>query len=465
VEFDVVVVGGGFCGTLVAANILREAKGRFSLAIIERDSPIGRGAAYGTVDPVHLLNVPAGNMSAYPDAPDHFLHWARRREDGAGVLASSFLARRVYGEYLSALFKEEASRSDARFRLFEDEAVAVKVEGGKARVATKSGVVIGAARVVLALGNPRPDFPGFIRQTLGETDRCLSNPWPPRALEGVEPDDGVLLIGSGLTAADIVASLHRRGHRALIHVVSRHGALPLEHASGRRYPEFLGDGAWTVLALMRRLRGEVREAAKGGWDWREVLDSLRPAIPAIWRSFTVKERGRFLRHVRHYWDLHRHRVPPEIGAVLKGLRDSGRLIVHAGRVESLRVVDGFVEADVRARVSGDAEKIRVARVVNCTGPADLGRAQPPLIRDLLRQGLVRADQLGMGLDAEPDGALLNRDGSRSMVLSTLGPPLKGILWESTAVPELRAQARALSLRLVRECDGAAPSPKDGTQGA
>jgi uncharacterized NAD(P)/FAD-binding protein YdhS len=450
-EFRVAVIGGGFCGTMVAAHLLRGAEAPFSVALVERDPPLGRGRAYGTVDPDHRLNVPSGKMSADPDEPDHFLRWARANV-GAQTSASSFLPRRVYADYLADTFREAAAAAKAgvAFHSFEDEAVSLSREKGGVRVVLKSGRSFRAARVVLALGNFPPLYPGSGDDPFGRSPRCVGNPWAPGALSAVAADDSVLMIGSGLTAADLIASLRRRGHRGKVHVVSRRGLLPLEHATAGVSPSIWDDesGPSTVRALLRRLRGEALEAAAQGRDWRGVVDGLRAATPRIWRRWTTAEKRRFLRHARPYWDVHRHRVPPETARALGELRDAGRLVVRAARVEGVRAGADDVEVLLRERGAAAATSIRVGWAFNCTGPSDPGRAPDPLMRDLLRRGLVRVDPLGLGLDADESGALLGRDGAASEFLSTLGPTLKGLWWESVAVPELRVQARDLARRLI-----------------
>jgi uncharacterized NAD(P)/FAD-binding protein YdhS len=445
----VAIVGSGFSGTMVAAHLLREASEPLAVALIER-GPSAGGVAYRTDDPGHLLNVPAGGMSAFPDVPDHFLDWARARAGGE-TGPDSFLPRRLYGEYLAAILDEAAASSGGgRLERLRDEAVSVRPGPCGAEVRLRSGRVLHARRVALALGNFIPASPLPPGSSLAASPRYVPNPWAPGALAAVSAGDPVVLIGAGLSMADLVSTLAARGHRAPIHALSRRGLRLQPHAAGSPYPPFLlpGSAPRTTRALLRAVRDETRSARARGRGWREVLDSLRPHVPALWRSLDEAEQARFLRHVRVYWDAHRHRLPPTVFGVLEGLRAAGRLNFLAARIVSARAAAGGVELELRRRGAAAAEVLRATWAINCTGPrGDLEALDEALVADLLRRGLISPDAHRLGARTGADGALLDADGRASDVLFTLGPPRRGTLWESTAVPELRAQAAALARRL------------------
>ena len=260
----------------------------------------------------------------------------------------------------------------------------------------------------------------------------------------------ILLVGSGLTSVDVAVQLRIRGFRGRIHVVSRHGLLPQPHRATDASPPFWNEfSPKSTRGLLSLVRKQVRQAKQQGIEWQSVFDSLRPLVARIWQSLPELERRRFLRHVRPYWEVHRHRAAPQIARSIKEQISAGQIKVHAGRITDYAEDDHAAKVTYRDRKSGIASCLEVDRVINCTGPeSDCRRLQHPLMPVLLARGLARPDPLFLGLDVSLDGALIGRDGSASEVLYTVGPARKGSLWESTAVPELREQIHRLAQHLI-----------------
>lgn len=434
----IVIVGGGFSGTMTAVHLAR--LGLRDIALLERREQPGQGVAYGTSLPCHLLNVPAGKMSALAAEPGHFVAWLRANSPEHAD-SSAFVPRPVYARYLQSLLQ-----SHPAIRILRDEAVAIQRTDSGLLVETRGGDALPADRVVLALGNfppanPRVSTPGFY-----SSRRYVAWAWAPHTYEGLEPADAVLLIGSGLTMIDKALALLHRGHRGPIHVISRRGLSPIRHAPAAPWDTLRGPAPREAKALLKLVRAEVRAARAKGVDWRGVIDGMRPHTQAIWRAMPLAEQRRFLRHLRHFWDVHRHRVAPEVADQLEGAIERGAIRVHIGKLEGFHEDDSGVDALLTT--ANGRERIRVQRVVNCTGPeSNYRNLHHPLVANLLEQGLIRTDALALGLDAGDDGALYGSDGKAEGRLFTLGPPLKGKLWETTAVPELRVQAEALARRI------------------
>lgn len=453
----IVIIGGGCAGTLVAAQLLREARVSTHVTLIERLPPFGRGVAYGTECEEHLLNVPVGRMSALPDDPDHFLRWAQGWGGcgvGRTIVAGDFLPRRVYGHYLAEVLKESRAMAGATasFESVTGEAVNLEEVEGGGRVTLKDGRTISAESVVLAIGNLPGEYP--IRRPLPfyRGARYVHMPWAPGVLERIGTDEDILVVGAGLTAIDIIVKCRAQGHRGVIHALSRRGLRPKAHLDGLPpYPPFFAQHPLpiTVRAAVASLRREVREAAALGKDWRTVIDAVRPVSQQLWQKFSWEERARFMRHVRPFWEVHRHRIAPATAGIVEAMEAAGRLKFHAGRLMSLRETEDGVATLVKIRGREDFMALRVAKVINCTGPrTDYSKYQHPLLINLLSEGLIGHDPLALGIAALPTGEVLRYNREPTGWLFTIGALLKGVLWESTAVPEIRVQAQALARRLA-----------------
>jgi uncharacterized NAD(P)/FAD-binding protein YdhS len=445
----IAILGGGFTGATLAAQLLRHWANPLRIVVIERGPARGRGVAYSTMQGWHLLNVPAGDMSAFADDRGHLLRWAQTNFDSR-VGPESFLPRRVYGQYIESLLQKTSDSRPTEFEWKCDQAVSVVRSGNKAEIGLLSGNTIPADKVILALGNFPPSDPPLPGKPPG-SPRYIQFAWSAAALEGVENENDILLIGSGLTSVDLAVALRAREFRGTIHILSRRGLLPHKHAAAKKWPAFWSDTSpRTALGLMRLVRKQVEDADQHGYDWRAVIDSLRPFTQQIWRSLPQQERRRFLRHARPYWEVHRHRIAPEIGGLLGYQLLNHHIQAHAGRINSYREGKEGVEIGYRDRKTGKDRSLRVDRVINCTGPeTDCRRLDNPLLTSLQDQELVRPDPLFLGLDVSDDGALIDASGVPSDFLYTVGPPRKGSLWETTAVPEIREEVLELVKHLLR----------------
>ncbi len=454
----IAIVGGGFSGAMVAAHLARLAcTSSPRIVLFEKGDRLARGVAYGTHCPEHLLNVPAGAMSALPDEPSHFLDWLRTRD--ASAHQATFAPRKIYGEYLEDLLTTSARQSRARIDFRHDEVVDVELDDDSTsvRLITRKNDVVKADRVVLALGHALPEEPrGFELAGLGRG--FVADPWSPAALGDLAADDPIALIGTGLTAVDLMVEAHAHGHQGAIYAISRHGLFPCRHQAPSAIPRphisiAEGPGA-TARGLLRRVRTEVAVCQAQGNDWRVVVDSLRPVTQTLWRSLGDSERSRFVRHLAPRWDVHRHRVAPQIDDLLQEARRSGRLIVVAGRVLSLAENNGMIEVSLRRRGAPEIEALRVRRVINCTGPArDVRLGSSNVLRSLIGRGIGRPGPLALGLDVTDSGALIRQDGREHDRLFAIGPLLKERLWETTAVRELRTQTLELARKLIAATPG------------
>jgi uncharacterized NAD(P)/FAD-binding protein YdhS len=440
----VVIVGGGASGTLTAVHLLRGARARgrsLQVVLVDRDGRHGLGQAYATTDPHHLLNAGAARMSALADDPDHLLRWAHG--EGLGLTGSDFLPRSTYGRYLRELL-DGCARQTPGGRVTQVTGTATSLTTAAPvrplRLRLANGDGIDADAVVLATGN-RPPAP-WPRIEAGP--RYVADPWGPGALTRICDGSPVLVVGTGLTMVDLATTATRANKDTVVYAISRHGLLPRPH----RCPpspaaEMSLPGGEVRLA---GLLGMVRAAIKSnGGDWQAVIDGLRPHVPQLWARLGIDDRRRFLTSVARYWEVHRHRIPPATAAQVAGLQATGRLRVLRGRLVSATA--GRDQMRVRFDSDGAGRELRVGWLVNGTGPAAEVTGDP-FLRSLIGSGLARPDPLRLGLDADEAGAVLDAAGRPQDRIFALGPTLRGVRYETTAIPEIRAQAAALVPRLL-----------------
>ena len=444
----VVVVGGGASGTLVALATLR-AIPNAAVTVVEPRSQLGRGLAYSTLDPRHRLNVPAGSMSALPDDPGHFLRWAGLHHRSVSPLW--FAPRPTYGRYLAASLREAAAQAPAaELRHVRAFATAIDPAADGWRVRLEGGGDLVADDVVLALGYGSPSPPAGLPPAVLEHPAYIADPWRPGALDAAAGD--VLCLGTGLTAVDAVLALADADLGRRVCCVSRTGLRPLAHRTGGATPAPRRSALRpvTALGLLRSVRAEVALAVERGGDWRDVVNGIRPHVNELWAALPAPERERFRHRLARFWEVHRHRMPPQIANRIERLEDDGQLRFLAARVEHaegrgsrlrLTLVDG----------SGERRQLEVGAVVNCTGAAASIEAHP-LLASLARTGLCTPGPLGLGIATTAAGQLLDVRGVAAGI-STLGPLRRGELWETTAVPEIRQQAFAIARGLAERAGG------------
>ena len=451
----IAIVGAGLSGRLVALHLCREASSAVSIQMIDRADPRSMGPAYSG-DAAYLLNVPAVRMGALPEDPEHFLTWLRERGFHAGPW--DFMPRGLYREYILDLLDQVARERPAGPRLHHAQAdvTDVVVRDHEAAVHLGTAEPLWVDRIVLALGNFPPRDPPVANPGVLDSARYIRNPWSPGVLHAIAPGDTVFLVGMGQTMVDLAVALGVHGHRGRIVAISRHGILPLTHHGFESYPSFVGEltEPRTVRGLLRVVRTHLERAPLLGMDPRAVIDSLRADTPALWRSLPTDEKQRFLRHVFRHWEIIRARIPPASAEIIRKMRASGQLSFIAGRVRDLCETDDGIDVHYTPRGRTGIEVTRAQVVINCMGPeTDYERVDDILVRNLLHRGLVRPGPARLGIDALPDGSVIGREGAPSGVLYTIGTPMKGVLWEVIAVPDLRVQAQLLARRLLQDAGG------------
>jgi len=435
----VAIIGAGFSGALQAINLLRHDGPRATL--IERSLKVGKGVAYSAAHPSHLLNVRAANMSALPDDPDHFVRWLAANGGGDG---GSFVPRIRYGDYLAELLGLAVAAAPGRLRILRGEAADIVTDAGGVTVRLADGDTIRADAAILALGNLPPHEPAGLDPAALAPGAYAADPWGGDLADGLGAGDTLLAIGTGLTMVDMALLLDARGFRGRMVALSRRGLSPRAHAPGPPIPAGLSERpSKAVSVLQAEVRARAREIG-----WRPAIDELRPYTQGMWLAAGPEERARFLRHLRPWWDVHRHRLAPTVAARMAAMQEDGRLILAAGR--TIGFAQDGAEVAVRWSPRGEAGErtMRVRRVVNCSGPLiDLGRTREPLLRSLSARGLIRPDPCHIGLDVDVQAQLIGADGQPNPRLLALGPLTRGAFWEIVAVPDIRVQTWAVARRL------------------
>lgn len=461
IHVPVAIIGGGFSGAAVAWHLLRLRPELERVVIIEPRAELGRGLAYSATDPSHRINVPATRMSLVPDQPTHFNDWleasgaleadpAARRSEGR-----NFPARAVFGAYVA----EQLAALGPRVRHIVAAAEAVEARGDGYRIRTSDGGTLEAGLVVLAVAHAPPSPPSALARALAGHPRFLPDPWKAGALDAVRPDDRVLIVGTGLTMADLVATLERLGHRGTILALSRRGLRSRGHPAAIHdpYGDFATDPARTAGALVRRIRAAVAEAVAEGKSWHCVLDQVRLQGSTIWNALPLHERARLLRHLRPFWDVHRFRIAPQVEEVMDQRIAAGTLRLRAASLQSVERSGEAIAVSFRDRHTGEVTQEMFDAVLTATGPAH-GRvfADNPVLAALERAGLARPDKLRLGIEVTADGRAIGRDGVPTPDLYVAGPLARGTVGELMGLPDVTNYAiriaETLAARLEADAD-------------
>ena len=441
----IIIVGGGASGVFLACHLLRNPNDDIRVTLIEKRNAVGQGMAYSTAQPGHLLNVRAANMSAFADDTLHFCRWLT--EHGKAVHGHepvTFAQRRIYGRYIAELITPHLELG--RLQLVHGECHAVAFAPSGIRIKLDDGRWFAGDVAVLATGH---------EEAARGAPACYVSPWESPLESGVEWDRSVLIRGTGLTMVDFVVSLRAAGHRGPIYAMSRRGLLPQAHRAVAALPidpSVIPFGT-SLTTLWRWFRDLVKDRMAKGEDWRSVVDGIRPYTWELWRRLPFDSKQRFLRHARAFWEVHRHRMAPEIDAEIQDALTSGQLRII--RAKTLAVLPTAVGAQItyRRRGKNEHETLDVAKVAECTGVyTDPLATTNPLLKHLLAQGLARPDPLGIGIDVSADCAIVDKNGVASPVLYGVGPLTRAAFWEIMAVPDIRVQCADLARHLLAKVE-------------
>ncbi|WP_156615197.1 FAD/NAD(P)-binding protein [Agrobacterium vitis] len=445
----IAIIGGGFTGAAVAWNLARKTQpGRVRIVIYEPRARLGGGLAYDTSDPAHRINVPADRMSLDPDAPLDFLDWIgkhqRDEEDKEAALDDGriFPRRRDFGVYIAS--KLAPYLADNRIDHIKSDVVALDQTTRGWRVTQADGATLEADDVVIATSHPSPRPPKALAAILEGHPRFIPDATVPDALNAIRPDDAVLIVGNGLTGADIAASLLARKHQGPITSISRRGLRSRGHAGTIQEPygDFIDPASRSIRHLTRRIREQINHAAAEGISWHAVLDAVRAQAQEIWGGLPLDERRRLVRHLRPFWDVHRFRIAPQVEGAINQAISRGQMEILAASVH-MASYDG-PKIRISLRLARSTEKVSrvVDAVVIATGPAHGAIIDnQPYLRNLALKGLIGLDPTGLGLHCDRQSRLLDQRGAVTPGLLVAGPLARGTFGELMGLPQVAHHAR------------------------
>lgn len=474
----VAIVGGGFSGVSAAIQLVRASTVPLAVTIVEPREQIGPGLAYSASDPDHRLNGPLWSHSVLAEDASHFARWCERD----GILArdpqalagdgNAFVRRADYGRYLAESLREHArwSATGSTISHLRGRATGAAFSGGEIATSTDTGRTLRSSMLIVATGNALPRLQAPIPQSLAAHPSVVANPLEPASLQRIDPRARVLVVGSGLTALDVVSTLLRDAGRPGIVVVSRRGlrprpqppaatAMPGDPEAGSasdaaverpldrilgQVPSFLllAGTPPTLRGWVRALRGRIREVEAQGESWHKGFDELRDVVWRAWPLLPVEQKRRFLRRLRTWYDVHRFRAPPQNDAIVRAAEAQGRIEFRAARLRAVEPSgDG---AGLRVHLDGG----RSARtgveafdaIVNCTGlDVAAGARANPFLWSLVERGALRIDETGLGFAVDPHCRAIGADGSANPALRVIGPPTAGIFGDPLGAMFIAAQ--------------------------
>ena len=434
------IIGGGISGTCIVLNLLKQARKPLHILWFDAHDRFCKGLAYSTKEKSHLLNVRAGNMSVFTDEPDHFVKWLELHYPE--YTATDFVPRNLFGVYVTDTYQAlKESNKHLLITCKAEEVTAIDRIENTYRIHAKGTDEV--HKIILALGNFLPANPPSRSNVFTQSTRYFRDAFHEGVIPCALAATSLTIIGAGLTMLDIVVALEASHYKGKITIISPHGYLPQAHTQLPEAPLVFSEPGhtYTLGQLYSRVKSRLKLAIQNGLNPQRVIDGMRPHLQEWWLRFTFEEKKRFLRHLRHKWGVARHRAPlPTIG-VIKQMLQNQQLTVIKGRIFTIETdEEGFTVSYSGKGKTGASFKTEV--LINCTGPEpDITKTESPLLKQLINNGLISSDELGYGIRA-------HRTGKISENIYTIGPPLKGLLWESTAVPEIRLQAKELASEII-----------------
>lgn len=458
---DVAVIGGGFSGAAVAYHLTRLAPGR-SIAVCEPRAFLGGGLAYDNHDPAHRINVPAKRMSLLPDDEEHFARWLAAANSGAddpdivGRDGALYPQRGVFGRYVASQIQPLVN--DGHVLHIRSDVRSLQPDGQRWRLSTSSGQTLNAQFVVIATTHPPPDVPSALRPILGDP-RLITDALVPGALSRIQPEDRIVIVGAGLTMADVVASLDRQGHRGSITAISRRGLRSRGHSitTSEPYGDFKTPVA-RASGLLKQIRSTIADAESQGVTWHAVIDAVRTDAQTFWPQLPIAERRRIVRHLRVYWDVHRFRIAPQIEDALDRRISEGSLSIVASSLTRVNATPQAITLSAASRARGEVRSFDTDHLIVTTGPGHATiLATQSYLAGLAKAGHIKSDPLGLGVAVDGESHALNLHGRPQPTLLVAGPLARATFGELMGLPQVSAHALRVAGEIAAALETASAS--------
>jgi uncharacterized NAD(P)/FAD-binding protein YdhS len=454
------IIGGGFAGTMTVVQLIRKLREPCEIIVINEKETLNKGIAFSSYSEKQLLNVQTGKMSAYPDKPDHFLHWVASRQEfkemDASLLSNSFLPRRLYGDYLSSIWENSLSAAVEKkiiISVIDSFVINLEINEDTVLLDLDNRDKLTVDHCVIATGNHMPRNPEISNKDFYLNKNYFQNPWGIESVKNISNDLPVLIIGNGLTMVDSVLGILEHGFKGEIYSISPNGFNILPHTDHDlnylKLSEELTENI-SLFDLVKLVNKHLKKTKKYNIPAEVIIDSLRPHTQRIWKNFSIHDKAVFMSRLRHLWGVARHRVPANIYNKIQQLRMDGRLHIHSGKILDFYEFGNYIEAEYFDKKNNRIKKLKVCRIINCTGPeTNLMNLNKSFLKNCLLNGILTQDALQLGIKTDTETfQVIDLSGKLHPNLFTLGSTLKGELWESTAVSELRIQAEKLAEKLI-----------------
>lgn len=474
------VVGGGASAVCLLDELAESDAAPGSVTVFEPASRLWRGRPYQSDLPSVRVNIPPDGMSIRFGDKEHFSRWLIERDLAFGseesyedpISGMRFVPRALFGRYLEQSALEALVRLRERgwrVRVLREQVAAAAPAPGGITLRTDRGQRITVNCAVLCVGRDSPED----EYALAGTPGFVPDPYPlARSLDGIDPEDRVGVIGSGLTGTDVVLSLAARGHRGGMRLLSRSGVLPLvrqkaspytlRHFTPERFREAAAEGAVVTLDdLVETMEAEFEEAGEDiGAVVAEIAAFRDDPVTRLRRHLAaVDSPGKALRIIQHavpatgpdVWPLLPERdkeyllaahyrtvmslccpMPPASAAALLGLIDSGQLEIVPG-VQRIEPASG---GGFTVHTAGEHTH-RTDVLVNALSTSRRGiPAQAvPLVTSLTGAGLAERHPRG-GVRVERATSRLVVDGRVETRLYALGDLAAGSLFFTFGLPSI-----------------------------
>ncbi|MCJ8510454.1 FAD/NAD(P)-binding protein [Rhizobium lemnae] len=440
------IVGGGFTGATLAMLLARRSSGQGgTITVFEPRSTLGTGLAYDTADPNARLNVAAHRIRAVPGNPGAFHAWlkstGRLEADPQSSQGGMIYARRSdFGDFMQAQIQPELRAG--RIAHVQKNVMSIGRDHGHWCISDSAGQSYEADAVVIATSNPPARLPLDRGSDLIRDNFDLS---------GVKPDDRIVIAGTGLTAMEMLETLHARGHRGSITMISRTGLLPRRQPDG----DFTGYGdsffrnCRTAASLLHAIRGAVDQVTRDGLPWQSVIEALRHQAPSLWQAMSVSERLRVKRHLLRWYEVHRHRMPPMTAEIVQSLQASGQLTILAAQIRDVKAQGGGVILQLSPRGASSPVSIKADHLLVAIGPDHAGILDyHRYLRTLYDAGFIKTDIYGFGIACDARSRAVARDGYPVNDLFIAGALARGTFVELAGVPELASQMERIARQIL-----------------